>query len=340
MRSAFLRIDDFLAKYVYSHPIFRSYTPTTAHYAFSEPWIESKIKTVTVKYPAPTFVTEKLVATILEKEMKTFKEELSHRTGSAKSTFTVIENKITSIKLNGYEVDRAMREKSQTVDVSICLGAIPTEIRDAVALPSAAKIRPRKNFYASFSSAVTNVIRHSVAEKEFMVLDILGPMTQAFIVRHGLLAATITIPVGDDMLVDAVAKQLSVSRTEAISQMKMFFREHVDDTTANKMKKIVTETRGLWRKQFEISMNDLAENVSVPPNLFVIARSDESPFFVRVLRRESVLEFGVDRVQLKQTLVTEDFLKSKISIDQDVSGDLALSLLSAYFTSKYHYKSK
>ncbi len=340
MQNAFLRIENFLAKNVFSHPIFRSYTPISAHYTFSEPWLESKIKTVTIEYSSPTLVTEKLISTIVEKEVKVFKQELIDKLGGGKTHFTIVENKITSIRLNGYEVEEYVGTKAKTVDVSLYISAIPTEIRDAVAFPAAGKVHPKKNYYASFSSAITEVVKQNVAEKEFVVLDILGPMTQAFIVRHGLLAAQVTIPVGDNMLINTVAKRLSVSHMEAVSLLKMFFRDHAEHNSALEIKKITTETRSLWRKEFETTINTLAEKISVPPLFFVLARSDEAPFFVRALRRESILEFGVDRIPVRQTLLTEELLKSKISVDQDVSGDIVLSLLCAYFTSKRHYQQK
>lgn len=336
MREAFARLEVFLAKNILSHPIFRAYAPVNAHYAFSAPWLESKIKTVTLEWPEPTLVTEKFIAALVEREGAAFKAELAARPGASKTSFIVIENKVTSIRLNGYEVAEPYGKRAKTADVSLCISAIPTEIRDAVAFPAAGKVRSRKNYFSSFSSAAAEVIKKSVDQKEFVVLDILGPLTEIMIVRHGLLSAGATIPVGDDMLINAVAKHFSLSHAEALSRIKMFSKGHMHDEAASAMKKIIVQERAVWRAAFESTMNAAAQMLSVPPAVFVIARADDAPFFVRTLRKESIVEFGVDRVPVRQTLVTEAFLKSEISVDQGVSGDLALLLLCAYFTSSAH----
>jgi hypothetical protein len=330
MRATLSRTKDFLAKNILSHPIFRSHPPRKTHYAFSAPWVESAMKTITLAWKEPTAVTAKIITALIEKESKAFAAELSTKPGAP---FSIIEVSITSIRLNGYEVREPYGKKAKNIDVSLCMSALPAEIRDAVSSATPNKAIPWENTYASFSSAAAKVVRDIGTEKDFVVLDILGPMTEAAIVRRGALSARITMPLGENMLLDAVAKQFSVSRGEAASHVSMFFAGHADGKTGTILSKIVAEAKLEWKKSFEDAVNALAAKISVPPSLFIIVRSDDAPFFMRTLAGESVMEFGVDRVPFRQTLVAPGFLKSALAVDKNASNDSALLLLSAYFAS-------
>ncbi len=138
------------------------------------------------------------------------------------------------------------------------------------------------------------------------------------------------------MLLDAVAKRFNVSRGEAVSRVKMFFSGHASPEIADGLGKVIVEAETSWRRRFEDTLNNTAKKIFVPPELLVIVRSNDAPFFSRSLRKENVFEFGVDKVSLRPTFVTNAFLKSKLSLDHSVSGDPALSLLSAYFSSHSH----
>lgn len=340
MHKAFGRVEGFLAKNVLSHPVFRSYAHGATHYVFSEPWLESKIKTVTIEYPSPVKVTERLLSIIKEQEARAFREELSARFGVARDAFTVIENKITSVRLDEKTTDVFIGVEAKKVEVSLYIGAIPTEVRNAVAFPAEDKKGAQKVFCASFPFAIAESIKQNFGEKDFVVLDIVGPMTQAFVVRDGILSAQMTIPVGDDMLVSAVEKNLSVSKHEAISRLRLFFRDHADRDHSLAMQKIVAEAGTLWRKEFETTMSLLGDVMAVPSLFFVLVRMDEAPFFVRNLRHENMLEIGAGKKSVAPTFLTEGLFKSKAIIDHDASDDLTLSLLSAHFASKSHYKNK
>ncbi len=136
MRDAFRRTENFLAKNILSHPIFRSYAPSKTHFVFSAPWLESKIQTMKIERRDKITITKKNLAALIEKEGEIFRTELSRARGVSETSFIVVKNRITSIKLDGSETKKPYGKKAKLLEITLSMGALPTEIRDIVSFPS------------------------------------------------------------------------------------------------------------------------------------------------------------------------------------------------------------
>ena len=333
MQEAFRKTEYFLAKNILSHRIFRSYAPSGAHYAFSAPWTESKIKTMAFAWPEPVVITEKFAEAFIQKEAAAFRKEISIRSGAPISAFVVIESKIVSVRLDGREVKNPYGKKAKTAEISLCLSAVPKEIFDMTSLPAGSGMS-RENFYASFSAASVETFAENMPEKDFVILDILEPMTQAFIARKGSLFASMTIPVGENALINAITKNSSLSYAQAQSQIKIFFAGHAEEKSEEAFRQIIVDAEAVWRQAFEGTLDVAKKSIDLPQTFFVLARENKAPFFLRAKAGQEALRLKMRGVSVKHKLVTDDFLKSKLRIDKEISGDPALFILCAYFSSE------
>ncbi len=198
----------------------------------------------------------------------------------------VIENKVSRVSINGYEVDPHGEYNAREISVQSMISAMPLNltnyVRDSLLK---ATYHSSIDFHSSYSLEYAGAKLAEPHIKDCFLINVHGELTDSIFVRNGMPEAVSTIPLGTHEMIRTVASQSKISNQIAMSYMRSVAQGITDNTLSDKVKKSINNISQKWKDDLMKSIrpfffSNIPEypiyiNAAPFTNLFIDALSSE-----------------------------------------------------------------
>ena len=137
-----------------------------------------------------------------------------------------MEKNIIQTLLNGYNVNKPYGKETNRIDITLFMSMISDEIRRKVRDIIEKIFNTDNILYNSFALASFSVTRDVFsAEKDFLLMDISGEVSDIMLIRDDVIVKTSTFPLGSNFLIRKTAEALNIIPEEAHSLIRLFFEQ-------------------------------------------------------------------------------------------------------------------
>lgn len=266
--------------------------PTKVFCVLSSTWCVSQTRIINFKKNTPFIFTEKLADELIQKEIKLFEEEHSLKYMNTDDPFRIIELKNIQIMLNGYEtskpLDQKIKELKMTIFISISGERMLQKIENTI----------NKYFhlgairFLSFALSSFTVVRDMYPKQEnFILVYVGGEITDIFMVKKGIMRESISFPLGRNFLTRGVALDLRCTLDEANSFISLYKDGHAEESIAKKLELIMNRLRSEWLKEFQQSLFNLSNDISIPATIYIVIDKDLADFFSETIKTEQFSQY-------------------------------------------------
>jgi len=228
---------------------------------FSSPWYKPKIKNFSFKKEKSILFTHSFLKKILSKEKETDKID---------NNLKIIDKKIISIYMNGYETKNPFGKKAKQIDLSFYSSVMSKKELQKIEEKIEEKLNPIRIKFSTHSLVIISVIRNLFYSlSNFLVFNIGGENTEISLFQDSVLCNLISIPVGINYFIRKVRDDCSLDRDSAISRIKMFFNNEIEEKKSKKTGVVMNKIQ----KEYLTKICDVIEgqwnNIIIPPTIFV-----------------------------------------------------------------------
>ena len=216
------------------------------------------------------------------------------------------------MELNGYETKSPLGKTAKTVRIHAYLSAGMKEINRKIEDQFLQDFGGPKLSFRTFPFVVFQILNElSLNEEELFLIDIGGEISDLILVRKNSLEKIISFPYGRNFLLRKISSAFNTFPEEASSILGSYLKEHRHEEEAEKISKIIEETKKEWGDSFETAVKNLFESLPaggpLPQNLYLLG--DEA------VASELVKSAGEERFS-RFTVLGKPFNIKKISFEE------------------------
>ncbi len=305
--------------------------PQRVFCVLSSPWYASQTRMISLKKNTSFIFNTKLADSLIEKEVKLFKEECAEKYLDTKNKIVPIELKNMQILLNGYAVSKPLNQKTQELDMMIfvSMGEEQTleKIKDTIG----------KHFYSqnikfsSFATASFVVARDLfVHQEDFLLMDIGGEVTDISMVKKEILRSSISFSLGHNFLIRGVMGMLDCTIEEAVSYLSLYKNGHIGDQALKKIEPVINKLKNQWLNKFQESLVNLSNDISIPSTIFLTVDQDLADFFTETIKSEQFNQYTLTESKFKIVFLGNQTLNGIVSFKEGTMRDSFLTIEAVY----------
>lgn len=305
--------------------------PEQVFCVLSSAWYASETRIINFKKNTPFVFTEKLADDLIKKEIKIFEEEHLLKYNTVDNRVRTIELKNIKTMLNGYETSKPLNQKikelEMTIFVSISGEQILKKIEDTIGKYFHIKQIKFSSFVLSFFTVVRDMF---VKQENFLLLDIGGEVTDISMIKKNTLRNSISFPLGRNFLIRGVALELGCTLDEAYSFISLFKDGHAEESIAKKLALILNKLRAEWLKEFQDSLANLSNDISIPSTIYIAIDKDLVDFFTETIKTEQFSQYTLTESKFEVIFLSTELLHGTAVFKEDVIREQFLIIDSIY----------
>ena len=291
---------------------------------FSSPWNLTQSLTVkcSEKEPMPSDYYFRQVEKIVDERAHAMQGEKN----SAASA-VLIERNIVQTKMNGYRTGNLYGKRARGVEATVVLSVIGADIHGRVSAVLDRLFPERSRVFRSFALASFSVVRDLFADAEhFLLVDVGAEVTDVGLVREDALLEAVSFPSGKYAALRLIATALRTSLDDASARVALFMRGRSERGESKRMAAALVDAAAQWQRGFERTLGLLAENSSLPTQVFLTADTDLAEWFRLTLEQSNGGQFTITADPLLATVINREHIKSFLSYAPTAVEDPFLAL--------------
>lgn len=300
------------------------------HCTFASPWFLSQTRIIRIEKKQPFTITDKILKKLIEDEAQSFLNE----NGLTHESKEIIETKLISTKLNGYETAVPQGKKARDLEVAVYISIVSKNVKHQVqAQVSSAFVGVPISFH-SFPVATFGLVRDiPQAPQHFLLIDVDGFVTDITIIKNGVALQTITVPYGANQFLKAIMKDQHSSFEMALSTLSLQGMGTLVNTTKKVIKSPLDEAQKKWQGAISEAVGLLSEECFIPGVIYLTADGRLQNFFAHLLLSQSFGREASDGSSFKVQVLDRAFLKTILNSD-DASTRSDNLIISTLFINK------
>lgn len=258
---------------------------------FSSPWYKSQTDLIKFKKDKTFDVSEgEIKKTILNADEEFRKDPMSGGADGTLKKSQLIEKDIVQIRLNGYPTNNPYDKKTNSAELSLFLSKVSSDTYKYIKNILDRVFYTKNVSFHSFALVSFSVVRDMFhTEKNFILMDIRGEVTDISLVRNETLYSTASFPLGRNFLTRKASEDLNTAPEEANSLIRVFLEGKGGSSESEKIKTILNDAQKSWLSSFRKVLADLSEGLSLPSTVFLTVDEDIGKWFEDAIKNE---EFG------------------------------------------------
>lgn len=261
-----------------SHLSVPSHTERTFLCVLASPWYASQTRILKKTFEHPTKIEEKFLDEIHEKEIAAFKERELEIMGN---DAVILEIETIQTKLNGYETSDPFKKEASDFQTAMYVSISPHKIVQSITEKIRKAFHGKVLHFSSFPFASFVTVRDIFHEKNFLLMDISGEVTDISVVRDNILQETVSIPLGKNFLIRKIASETGSTFQEAVSEFHMTDNSEGEEHDEKKIKKAMEKAGKEWLFECQNVLSPVVERQEIlPHDVFVTADEDVSAWFI------------------------------------------------------------
>jgi hypothetical protein len=274
------------------------------------PWQETSVRTERVEEKQPFAFTRTLMDEIVAKTAEIDKDRVS----SGESVIATI--------LNGYETSRPFGKRVNMADIIVLSSTLPATVATSVEEIARQTFHTAHHRFAAFAAIAYAVFRDIFPhEKDYLIFDIAGEVTDIAFVKSGHLTAVLAAPVGVHHLTEAGVTSLSPD-IEAKTGGVHIKRVKGSPSGSN---------RDEWLANVMDVLRSFSETHALPRKLFMLADDDVRDYLKGVLDDATLRTLWLSDEPLTIIPITAAQLTPFTAFGPDAPADVFLSMLALFY---------
>lgn len=247
----------------------------------------SQIRIIKSRYDRPTIISEKIISSLINQDVKLF--ENKHLGVLGESFSEMMEHKITQIKLNGYETGSPINKVASEIELSVFVSMVPHVLIGDLKRIILKHFHSDNVDFHSFSFALADVVRDiSLDKRGFAIVNIEDEISEISVVRNGLIEDTASFPAGANFLFRMIMDRFGVSYEQALSYLKLFVAHSGDESITTKMSDIIEQTRIFWTDSFYQSLKKMSSHHLLPDTFYIATDDNQKNVFLDFIKKSRV----------------------------------------------------
>ncbi len=275
----------------------------SADFIFSSPWLSSETKKVIIDFTVPTVVTEGIVKEAIEEEERKFAELID----SAKTEkITLLESKVTDIKVNGYSVNNAYGQKAKKLELSIFISISTEKIIKEVKSALSKHFHVAKiNLHSEAQTLQSYLSGMEGIGNNYVFINVHGEVTEFIHVNHDHIVAWATIPIGTRTLMRRYAEKCKISNHMAMSDISLVVNGVLDNVVTESKMDVLGKIQDDWINETKEVISTFTTESSVPEKFHLYADSGMHLAFSKLFSTKVLGTLGFENTDDKVTCFRE-----------------------------------
>jgi hypothetical protein len=288
---------------------------------------------IRLKKDLPFVFTSKLADELVKKEVSLFEEEHLPKYLAAGSPVRPIELKNIKVALNGYETATPENQKAKELEMTIFVSMSGEEILKKIEETIGKHFAHKSIKFSSFAMAAFAVVRDIFADqKDFLLIDIGGEMTDISLTKKSVLRRSVSFPIGRNFIIRGAAEALECSLEEARSYFSLFKDGHAAHEADKKIAPIINRLSGQWLAKFQESLANISDDVSIPATIYLAVDKDLVDFFSETILTEQFSQYTLAESKFKIVPLSSELFHGLASFKDDAIREPFLMIDSIYFS--------
>ncbi len=231
----------------------------------SMPWINTKLKTVQVKFESETKVTSSLMAEIIKGELNN---------DNVKGDSFPIEQKVFEIRLNGYPTLDVEDKYAHLLELSISTSFSPTVFIEKLKALLSKHLNYKEHSFHSGLLLQYSALREIFKDKnEFIYIHIHRELTDMIVIKEGLCRHIATLPFGISTILKKIANNNKESLDTSDSILSLYQGHKLNDAEMGRIDKVITPLMNKWSSDCINSIKNSLDITSIPRTIYLSAHS-------------------------------------------------------------------
>jgi len=314
------------------HCISLGITPTSVSCFYSSPWYIAQTHILKVKQSEPIVFSKTIMKKILDEGKKSFlSEDIKKEYFFYAKDLRLIENRITQIKLNGYQTNKPFGKKASNVEASVFFGAVPKEIIALVEDVIDHMWHKIKVQHHTFPIASFSLLRNELnITGNFLIVNIADDITDMSFVNDNILLDTISFPLGKRKLIESIENNCNINYELASSALSMYSKKEIYSEQAICIENAIKSSKKDWINHFENSYGILTKKNVLPEIIYLISDDRIAPFFESMLKNLGVGGYTTPDRELRVCLVDKNLFQKYITYSSPIHKDFFLEIEALY----------
>lgn len=297
----------------------------------SSPWRVSQTRVIKLEKNTPFIFSSKLAESLIQKEITLFEEEYLAKYEDVKSPVRSIEFKNIKTMLNGYETRNPLNQKVKEVEMNIFISISPEQVLRKIEEIIGKCFHFKVIKFSSSTLASFAVLRDMYPHNEnFLLIDIGGEVTEISMAKKNILRESISFPFGLNFMIRGVASSLHSPISEAKSLISLFKDGHAAESIAKKLGSVIDRLKNEWLKNFQESLANLSNDISVPAAIYLMVDREMRDFFSEVIKTEQFNQYTLTESKFEISYLDTEAFHGMIFFDNNVVRDPNLIICSIY----------
>jgi len=305
--------------------------PSKIFCVLSSPWYASQTRFIKLEKNTPFLFTAKLADSLIQKEISLFEEEHSAKFLYTDNKIRPIEFKNMKTMLNGYATFDPFNKKAKKLEMIVFVSMSGDQILKKIEDTIFRHFHSRDVKFSSFAMASFTVARDIFVHQEnFLLVDIGGEVTDISMIKKDVLNDSISYPLGYNFMIRKVADSLGCTLSEAKSLILLFKDKHAVVSTEKKLEPIINKLKTEWLSEFQKSLVNLSDDISIPATIFVTVEQNLADFFSEIIKKEQLTQYTLTESEFRIIFLGTQTLHSIAAFKDETNRDPFLIIESIY----------
>lgn len=265
----------------------------------TSPFLVSQTKIINYSQENKFIFTEKILHNLTKKEARNF-----CTTHDQNQKFSLIESKVTQIKLDGYELSHPFGQEVTNIRISQFLSGSSVnqlnKIREAIISQSHNDLIEFHSYsFAAFSALRDNPSVH----KNFIAIDIDGELTDIFACIDGVLLENISFPYGINSVLRDITKNQKTFHHEAKSQLNLYLNDKLHLHAKNILEQSLKKAGQKWISALSEALSLILNNTILPEQIILTGDTEANKIFINWIKDADFEKYTLSRNHFKTSYI-------------------------------------
>ena len=229
---------------------------------------------------------------LTKKEITAFEAEYLAKYKEAGTEVRTIELKNIRTSLNGYSTPEPLNQKAKELEMVVFLSSSPEKSLRIFEESIGRHFNSGNIKFSSFVMSTFAVARDMfVHQDNFLLVDIGGEVTDISMIKKDILSESISFPSGRNLIIRGVAHALQCSFEESRSLISLYEDGHAEATIQKKIEPVIAKLKSEWLLEFQESLTNLSNDISIPSTVFVTVDTPFANFFTETIKVEQLSQY-------------------------------------------------
>ncbi len=302
--------------------------PEYVQVILASPWFMSQTRAILYKKSEPFVFTEKLLNTLVDREIAYVLEHDMETFGSFGAKSKIVERQLSLVKLNGYVTHepfgRHATEAALYLTITLTPDAVLSRLKQVI------KEHYHQAIIGFTTTAYTTFIayRDSVETKHQLVLvDVGEEATDVAFVKDDLFLYQHSFPVGTNALCRLLIDKKSCSLAEAESLLAAYRNNHLATDARERIGETVTAFRNAWQEGMQTVLQTGHFGINLPETIVMVADPRYDLLLTEALKTDPNLVHRIALLQPEIHFLSEEVFNYPLN---GVSVDIPLAIAALF----------